>query len=128
MATRKADRDPKDHGPTFVKQVRHTLSHDEKFSLGMELADAQRELEDAHARADSIKKTLGMEIKAAEIKLAGLASTLRTGYEFRDLECRAHYDRDSGMAIIRRLDTGEEVERRPMTESERQRVLLPIPE
>lgn len=49
-------------------------------------------------------------------KLAGL---IRQGYELRDAECQVVYDYDAGLVNTVRLDTGEVVKFREMTESEK---------
>lgn len=93
-----------------------------------EIADAARDLATANRKRSSLeqrKKEVDSAIKAeieAENSIIGrLSNLIATGYEYRDIEVRIELDTpEAGKKRIVRMDTGEEVAVKPMTESEKQ--------
>jgi hypothetical protein len=69
------------------------------------------------------KKALG----TLEGQAGTLADLIRKGYELRNAECRIEFDHDKGEVCTVRVDTGEVVKTRPMTDGERAKgPLLPL--
>lgn len=87
---------------------------------GQELADAEIRL----ARLEEKKRESAADFRHAVAKvkeeIAELASVVESGEERREVEVYEQADEISEMVILRREDTGEEVERRPMTMEDRQ--------
>ena len=93
-----------------------------------EIADAARDLATANRKRSSLeqrKKEVDSAIKA-EIEeqnsiIGRLSQLIGTGFEYRDIEVRICLDTpEPGKKTIYRIDTGEEVAVKPMTESEKQ--------
>jgi hypothetical protein len=72
--------------------------------------------------ADGFKSKIGV----IDEEISDLRSTLKRGYEDRNVECDEERDYALGKVFIRRLDTFEIVEERAMTVDERQ-PKLPLP-
>lgn len=69
------------------------------------------------------KKALG----TLEGQAGALADLIRKGYELRETECRIEFDYDKSEVCTVRVDRGEVVKSRPMTEGERAKgPLLPL--
>lgn len=104
----------------FVEKLPCDLTRDEKLKKAEEMAEqlkARAELElTAKASADEFKQKL----KQLDRTIGDRAEEVRTGLEYRQVECteRGRY-RDNIVDVIR-IDTGEVVRSRPMTVNERQ--------
>ncbi len=96
-----------------------------------EIADAAKELARANARKSSIEQQkkdvdaqLKSEIVAQETIIGRLSAQINTGSEYRNVECRIELDTpEAGQKRVVRLDTGEEVSVKRMTDEDRQTVL-----
>ncbi len=96
-----------------------------------EIAEAARELANANRKRSSLeqrKKEVDSAIKAeieCENSIIGrLSNLIGTGFEYRDIPVTIELDTpEVGKKRIVRLDTGEEVSVKPMTDSDRQMVL-----
>ncbi len=96
-----------------------------------EMADAARELARSNQRCASIEQQkkevdsqLKAEIEAEKTKIARISSLINTGSEYRNIECRVDLDLpDPGKKTTYRLDTGEEVSVKNMTDADRQMAL-----
>ncbi len=96
-----------------------------------EVADAARDLARANARRQSIEQQkkevdsqLKSEIEAANTVISRLSTLINTGHEYRNIECRVELDTpEPGKKTIVRLDTGEEVAVKAMTDADRQMVM-----
>lgn len=85
------------------------------------LGEIEEEEEDQVAQKAEMKTRLA-EMHARQSKLAGM---IRRGIEKRSVEVEVLADWTTQTAIVRRRDTGEELERRPLRESEKQLRLVP---
>ncbi len=96
-----------------------------------EIADTARDLARANSRKASIDQQkkeadaqLKAEIQAQESIIARLSALINSGHEYRNIECRVELDTPtSGRKTIVRLDTGEIVSEKPMTDADRQMVM-----
>ncbi len=96
-----------------------------------EIADTARDLARANSQKKSIedqKKEVDAQLKAdiaAQDSIIGrLSALINTGHEYRNIECRIELDTpESGKKTIIRLDTGEIVNVKPMTDEDRQMAL-----
>ena len=82
-----------------------------------------RDLKDSErkAAAEGYKR----ELEAFDTRATILRIALRTGVEYREVEVEERPRPAAGMVDIYRVDTGELVDTREMTETERQVVLVP---
>lgn len=108
----------------ITQQPRCQLNDDEKIQAGKELAEATnelREIEDDKARIVSDFKA---KTTASEARVAVLSNKIRSGYEFRSVECSVAFDTpEAGQKQTVRLDTKEVIATAAMTEDEKQRKL-----
>lgn len=96
-----------------------------------EIADTARDLARANAQKTSIetaKKEVDSQLKAdiaAQDSIIGrLSALINTGHEYRNIDCRVELDTpESGRKRVVRLDTGEIVSEKPMTDADRQMVI-----
>ncbi len=96
-----------------------------------EIADAARDLASANRKRASLEQrkkevdsAIKAEIEAENSVIARLSSLIGTGYEYRDIEVRIELDTpEPGKKRVVRLDTGEEVAVKVMTDHDRQMVI-----
>jgi hypothetical protein len=112
---------------TLTKEIEHHFSLDELRNLGISLANAIADIETLTQEKVDFMADLKGRHKDAQAKVKLLAEKIRTGSEVRLVECRLEKDFLANAVRIYRLDTGELVEERPMTQEERQ-LHLNIPE
>jgi hypothetical protein len=105
---------------TVERELEVILSPEDLARHGRELVnllgEIEEEEEDQSAQKAAMKERLAT-MAARQSKLAGL---IRRGIEKRLVEVEVLADWKTQTAIERRTDTGEELERRPLRESERQ--------
>ena len=104
------------------------LTRDELLQFGEDLANVQSDLNELEAQLTGIKNEFKAKTAAKEAEEARLGNLLRQKYEMRDVECEVTYDFDEAVVTIKRLDTEEVVQTRPMTDIELQRELKLFPE
>lgn len=109
--------------PTKSK-LRVFLTEDEKRVLAERMAEKQAELETLEDEKKAITKEYGSKIDlvTGEIRLA--SNTYRQGWELRDVECSEVWDYPRGTVYVKRLDTGEIIKSRRMSQDEMQGSLL----
>jgi hypothetical protein len=96
-----------------------------------EIADTARELARANARRQAVEQQkkevdsqLKSEIEAANTVISRLSTLINTGHEYRNIDCRVELDTpEPGQKRVVRLDTGEEVSVKRMTDADRQMVI-----
>jgi len=81
------------------------------------VAHAIDQLEAEHAR---VKKAHKVEVGGKQAELAELQREVRTGKTTRPVRCVEQADYEDGMMNVVRIDTGEAVRSRPLSEKERQ--------
>jgi len=86
-----------------------------------EAAIAEQELLDTKAE---ISKDYNEQIKAERVVIADKASCIKSRSQQRWVECEEHHDFKTFVVSIVRMDSGEIISTRPMSEGERQ---TPIP-
>jgi hypothetical protein len=103
-----------------VKTLRYTFTQAERQEFGDSMAQAVAGIEREQDQLKQVKKDFESRIADHEGNMKRCAERLRSGYEFRPVECEKVLDFKLGNAIITRTDTGEIVEERPLTDDERQ--------
>jgi hypothetical protein len=108
-----------------------TLTKDEILARGKELARvkdehtrAADELETAQLAWKTMKEGFANRISEAEDRMRQLARAINSGVETRDVEVCDEPEFKAGVMNTVRLDTGELVSSRGLTEAERQRSLF----
>lgn len=112
----------------YTKSLRCTLTPDERLQKADELAKAHQEVEAEELRQKQIKSDLKASLEAKKAQRSMLASVVASvvasGAEYRQVVVEQVFDYDLGVVLSYRTDSGEQIERRPMTEDERQ---MPLP-
>jgi hypothetical protein len=102
------------------RQLKCVLTQDELLQAGRVSADATDELQRLYAEAEEWKTQHKAKQTTAAGKVDANASMIRSGYEFRQVECEHVSDFDKGEVRVTRLDTSEVIERRQMNSDEQQ--------
>lgn len=113
-----------EHVKRFTKQLRCTLTQDERLQRADELAKAHQEVEAEELRQKEIKSQLKAELEAKQATRSSVAHIVASGAEYRPVDVEQVYDYLVCRVYATRLDTGERIEDRRMTEDERQ---MPLP-
>lgn len=111
---------------TIIREFKFKLSNDEKVDKAERLSRAMQKQEAAKKHLAETTKDIKNEIARLEGEVDELAEVLRSGGEYREVECRRERDDQRGEMVLKRLDNGEIVESTPMTADERQQS-LPLP-
>lgn len=94
------------------------LTDAETLEAGQELAAVIQDLEGETARQTQIKANLKSTLTALEARRSSVALKVARREEIREVRCEARLDGDE--LVSWRLDTGEEVGRRPARDEEKQ--------
>lgn len=100
------------------------LTADDIMKASMGLANVCDEIATEEGRQDSIKKSLKARVAELEARRTQLANLIRRGDEIRDVAVTTFADYEEGVARDVRMDNGEILATRPLTEKERQPDLL----
>lgn len=104
--------------------LRCNLTDQEKIAAGKELAETTNRLTELENDKSRVVSDFKAKITAEEAQVAMISNKVRSGYEFRDVECVVTYDTPKpGQKEIVRLDTKEVVRVEQMSEAEKQRDL-----
>jgi septum formation inhibitor MinC len=111
--------------------LRCILTDEEKLAAGRELAESTNQLNEIESDKKRVSDDFKAKASTAEAQIGILSNKLRSGYEFRQVECLVVFDDPKpGEKTIYRTDIkvakkpGETVEVRRMTEEEKQRQLI----
>lgn len=108
--------------------LRCNLTDDEKLDAGRELAEATNTLTELENDKKRVNDDFKSKVSAAEAEVGVLSNKLRSGYEFRNVECDVVFDDpEPGKKTIYRNDVlindtpvPVKVETQDMTEAEKQ--------
>jgi len=105
------------------KFLRHDFTDEEKRELAEEMARKVTEANELVKQQSDSRKEYQAKIDVAETKASSNATKITSGYEFRDIDCEEILDYEEREVRVIRLDTGEQVERRAMSNYELQQDL-----
>ena len=108
---------------TFYESLKCILTDDEKQKLGSDMAEAVARIAEAEADLKSFQTQIKAKVAADEAIVMTCSEKIRSGYEFRRIECEEFKDFESNKILISRLDTHEIIKERPMEPEERQKDL-----
>lgn len=103
-----------------TKALPCTLNDDEILKYGRDIARAHAERERIATEAKSVAKDYSSKVAEQDAIIGKLSPRVHSGIETRDVECEETKNWSKGTVIVRRNDTGETVEARPMREEEKQ--------
>lgn len=99
------------------------LTEDDKRKLGDLTAEAVLRKTEAEADLKSFAAGKKADIAAQDAIIVSNSNTMRSGYEYRRVECKRVKNYKTGLVTVWRTDTGETVSERKMSYEERQRSL-----
>lgn len=99
------------------------LTSEELLHRGNELSRRLEEIDALKGEAKSAAETFKGQIEERQADVLRLRSAIRSGREHREVQCTWERDDEKLTMALRRLDTSEVVESRPMTAEERQEKL-----
>ena len=108
---------------TLRKHLPCTLTDAERLAKGIELARANEDIGNEESRQGDLKADMKARLTALEAEVGNLATIVRRNEEYRDVDVQEIFDYAKGTVSQVRTDTGEQIHRREMTESERQEML-----
>ncbi len=108
---------------TVIQELPVKLDQEELRLKGEELGEAINERKVAEREFSEVKKHWKTKIDLISEKIDDLARTTRTGIEYREIACKIRYDYGAGKVYMDRMDTGETVKSRKMTDADRQESL-----
>lgn len=114
-------------GTTVATEFRRLpvkLSPEEQRQRGKTLAERVEEYNREEQAMKAAAELARGKLKNLRRDIDALADVVDTGNERRDIECALMRDDRRFEIVWYRTDTGEEIERRPMTETERQQPLF----
>lgn len=107
----------------FVEKLGCELTREEQLGKGSEMAELIKQHGEVETEAKSVADGFKRQIKDLDRKITDRAEEVRTGVERRLVPCTERGRWRDNLVDVVRLDTGEVVRSRPMTESERQQAL-----
>ena len=107
-----------------VEYLRCDFTDAEIAETAKQLARANYKRTSLEQQKKEVDSALKGEIEAENSVIQRLSNCINTGHEYRNIECRIELDTpEPGKKRVVRLDTGEEVSVRLMTDADRQMVL-----
>ncbi len=106
-----------------IRRLRCKLTDKEKLAAGNRMADARAEVGRLEADLTSVKKEMAAKIQEQDAIMTQASELVRTGFESRQVHCEFVLDYQKGVAKTLRMDTRKIIEKRDLTQEERQRKL-----
>lgn len=118
--TKKAAKAKKDAAePTVFRDCPVKLSSDQIADRALEMTDLMTAITEAEQAQKDENKRRATIIAGLKSAVSTLHHTIQTGRELQPVECSVTKDFQAGNAVITRIDTGEVVETRCLTEEEK---------
>jgi|WetSurMetagenome_2_1015567.scaffolds.fasta_scaffold27452_6 hypothetical protein len=108
---------------TYTKNLPVKLTQEELLQKSAELAGTVQDYATEESRQVDIKAQLKAKLTELDAKRTQLAIVVARREEYRDVRCEVVADPAALTAVIVRTDTGEIVEKRALTDKERQDTL-----
>lgn len=107
-----------------TEYLKYEYSDTEIAEAARDLATANRKRTSLEQRKKEVDAAIKAEIEEQNSIIGRLSQLIGTGFEYRDIEVRIVLDTpESGKKTIYRIDTGEEVAVKTMTDADRQMML-----
>lgn len=103
-----------------TRMLRVLLTQDELLAAGQKITDQMRLIESLEAEMDRIKKQYQGKIAEAQATMQNARSLVEDKYEIRKVLCDNVLDYTDVVCRVTRLDTGQIIENRKLTEDEKQ--------
>ncbi|MDD5006631.1 MAG: hypothetical protein PHS33_09060 [Candidatus Omnitrophica bacterium] len=103
------------------RNLKYEFTNDEKLTMGMEMANLDREIKLLQEEKKSANSNFQSRIDEKESRRTRLSNCVADGCEFRDIDCEVKYNSPKdGVKQVVRKDNNEVVEEIPMTAEEMQ--------
>ncbi len=107
-----------------TEYLKYEYTDPEIADAARDLAKANRQRSNLEQRKKEVDSAIKAEIEEQNSIIGRLSQLIGTGFEYRDIEVRIELDTpEAGKKRIIRLDTGEEVSVKNMTDADKQMVL-----
>lgn len=128
MATRKTEEatTATEKGKEDKKKTRRLavpLTDAELVVKATDMSKTLNEIDHLEAQKKAFTDEMKAKIEVAEQHARSLGRTIQAKQEFRDVDIKIKRDERRAEIVVSRMDTGEIIEQRPMTEAERQEKL-----
>lgn len=124
--------EPERQAPTVRKRTTITLkcqlTDQEILQCGQAVADALEAAAELERELDEFKTMHKAKVAQQEAIVGLNTGKIRSRYEYRPVECEVVKDYGAGVVWTERVDTREIIERRPLTDEERQMALAIVGE
>ena len=107
----------------FFESLKCILTSEEKQKLGSDMAEAVAKKTEAEKAKKSFLAQITSDIAKEEATISICSEKIRSGYEFRRIECKEVKDFENDKVISYRNDTGDKIRERQMEPEERQKQL-----
>jgi hypothetical protein len=107
----------------FRQSLKCILTDEEKQEIGSQLAEAVARVNEAEQELKAVSTQIKSQIAVDEALISGCSEKIRSGYEFRKVECEEVKDYENDRVTIIRLDSYSTVSSREMKPEERQKEL-----
>jgi len=107
-----------------TQNLRCQLDRDQLLGVAGELADSQKEQQELEIEAKDVAARMKSRKEELAARQQRLGEIVRTGYEYRKVDCRKVEDYELGRVMVTRTDTETVIESRPMNAEASQRKLL----
>lgn len=104
--------------------LRYHFTEDEKKELAQTIAQNVIKARELGERQKSVGSQYASDIKAATATANSAAQRIESGFEMRSIDCEEHYIYGENVVRMIRLDTGEEIKERTMTNAELQQEMF----
>jgi hypothetical protein len=105
----------------FVDNLPCPITDEEYRTLTVERAKLDQKILDAETRKKIVNKQVASEIEESKGRIAEINDALITGSLIKEVDCQRVYDYGSGYVVVMRMDTGDVIRERKISEVERQR-------
>jgi hypothetical protein len=128
MATKKnskksAETEQKTKEQKFSRNLVCILTREEREAYSTDLANKIGEQGQLEAEFDNVKKSWKQKLETVDLDVHSLSSKVRENRELRNVKCKRVFNYGESTVTECRSDTGEVIEVRDMTDSERQEEL-----
>lgn len=108
----------------ITRNLKCDLTPEEWEAQAMRHAEVEQGMRSLEAQRKQVTADLKAQKEALDAELERIGHKVRTKTEYREIECEQQMWPREGVVVVIRLDTGDEIERRPMFDSERQLELV----
>ena len=102
------------------RQCKHEFTREELDEIANALTAALIERQEVEGQLETSRTQLKAKITAIQAQVDMLSSKHHAKYEMRSTECKIVQDYEASKITVTRVDTGEVIEERPITEKELQ--------